>query len=426
MAAPEHVVLILAYHYPPDTAIGGARPYRFVKYLKRMGYGVHVIASASEGAREEDVTYLPDPFYATPHDGLGWEMERFCRRFFLQGGTGMRWARRAAKVGRAFIRENAGRRITLLSTFPPLGPHFAGYLIAGTEPVPWIADFRDPLGDLRTWQFATRLHKASLVVFERITMRRVDMIVANTDTAAAYFEREYPEKAGSLHVIWNGFDPEERVGSLPAPDRRGTVLTHTGTLYYGRTPVPVLESLQRLFDSGRLPVERVKIRLIGSAAPACLPAAEFVDHATTQGWLDLIPNAVPRDEAVAAMRGSDALLLLQPQSSLQVPGKLFEYLLTGHPILAFVPRGSPVEWILQNSGVTYSCVHPEDSRAEMDQAVLAFFQSDLRPALPNAWFEEHFNAERQTEQLHQLITKLHTHGSLDRAEAERQSKVTMS
>jgi len=407
MPARDDIVLILAYHYPPDRRIGGARPYRFAKYLKRLGYHVHVIAASHEGTPEPDVTYVPDPFYVMPRRGVASQMELFCRRFFLRGAEGLRWAWSAAEIGRAFIRENARHRITLFSTYPPIGTHLAAYLIAGTERVPYIADFRDPLGDLRAWHGATRMHKASLVLFERMIMKRVNMVIANTDAAATHFEREYPKKAGTVHVIWNGFDPEERFSPMATPDRHALVLTHTGALYRGRTAVPLLESLQRVFDGGRLAVDRVKVRLIGYAAASSLPDREFLDRAAKQGWLDLVNSHVPPDEAVAAMLGSDALLILQPQTALQVPGKLFEYLPTGRPILALAPRRSAIEWILKNSGVTYACVHPEDLPATMDDTIVAFFNSDLSPVFPNAWFEENFNAQRQVEGLHALITTLH-------------------
>jgi glycosyltransferase involved in cell wall biosynthesis len=407
MPARDDIVLIVAYHYPPDTAIGAVRPYRFAKYLKRLGFRIHVIAASHEGTPEPDVTYVPDPFYAMERRGLASWMELLCRRFFLRGADGLRWAWRVAEIGRAFIRENAEHRITLLSTYPPVGTHLAAYLIAGTERVPWIADFRDPLGDLRTLRSRTLLHKASVVLFERITMKRVDVVIANTDVAGMHFKSKYPKKAGNVQVIWNGFDPEERFGPMTIPQRRELILTHAGTLYEERTAVPLLESMQRVWDAGRVPVDGVKVRLIGSASGACLPNREFLDRAKRQGWLDLVTSPVPRDEALAAMRGSDALLIVQPQTALQVPAKLFEYLLTGRPILALVPRRSAVEWILKNSGVTYACVHPEDPPASMDDAIAAFLKSDLKTTYPNTWFEENFNAERQTEQLHQLITALH-------------------
>jgi hypothetical protein len=406
MAASDDIVLMFAYHYPPDPGIGGARPYRFSKYLKRLGYRVHVIAAPYEGMPEADATYLPDPFYATPRDGAGWQAERFCRRFLLPGASGLRWARRAAAAARDFIRENDGHRITLLSTFPPVGTHVAAFLAARTEPVPWIADFRDPMGDRRAWKGATWMHQNSLVALERILMKRVDVVIANTDSALEHFQRKYPERAASFHLIWNGFDPGDRFGPIMVPGRREITLTYTGTLYAGRTAAPVLESLQRLFDAGRLRPDRIKVRLIGSADLRCLPGQEFLDRAAKQGWLDL-REKVPRDEAITAMCSSDALLVVQPQTAVQVPGKIFEYLLTGHPILALVPRASPVEWILQNSGVPYCCVHPDQTRVEFDDTIAAFLSSDLRPEGPNAWFEANFNAARQAEELHELIAKLH-------------------
>jgi len=41
----ERRVLMLAYYFPPQNAIGAARPYRFARYLRRMGTPVSVICS---------------------------------------------------------------------------------------------------------------------------------------------------------------------------------------------------------------------------------------------------------------------------------------------------------------------------------------------------------------------------------------------
>ena len=41
-------ILIVAYYFPPGQEIGGARPYRFYKYLKRMGYECQVITASPQ------------------------------------------------------------------------------------------------------------------------------------------------------------------------------------------------------------------------------------------------------------------------------------------------------------------------------------------------------------------------------------------
>ena len=37
---PKPHVILIAYHFPPGPEMGAVRPYRFYKYLTRMGYRV--------------------------------------------------------------------------------------------------------------------------------------------------------------------------------------------------------------------------------------------------------------------------------------------------------------------------------------------------------------------------------------------------
>lgn len=92
----ERIVIMLAYHYPPDKAIGAERPYRFCKYLRRMGYRVHVISAADpREAPEPDTDYIPDPFVVRPRAGPGWYAEVAIRRIAMPGAVGVRWAHAA-------------------------------------------------------------------------------------------------------------------------------------------------------------------------------------------------------------------------------------------------------------------------------------------------------------------------------------------
>jgi hypothetical protein len=146
--------------------------------------------------------------------------------------------------------------------------------------------------------------------------------------------------------------------------------------------------------------------LIGSAQTECLPSPEFIHRAKTQGWLELVTETVPQREARQVARTSDGQLLLQPQSTTQVPGKLFEYLQIGRPILAFIQANSPSERLLAQSGVPYRCVYPGSTAEEIDEVVAAFFDLPSTAVAPSPWFEEHFNAECQTRMLDTIIRSL--------------------
>jgi hypothetical protein len=130
-----------------------------------------------------------------------------------------------------------------------------------------------------------------------------------------------------------------------------------------------------------------------------------LENGKTEGWLDLRNEKVPKREADKITGGSDGLLLLQPQSTLQVPGKLFEYLQIGRPILAYLARESPSERILALSGVPYRCVYPDGSPSEQDRVVAEFLAMPKANDATSAWFEEHFNAEHQTATLYDLVKR---------------------
>jgi hypothetical protein len=139
------LVLIFAYHFPPEEAIGGSRPFRFMKYLSRMGYACRVFTAADQARGNNlNTEYVPDPFVNSPRRGHSWQLERAVRKVCLPGEVGMQWSYRASRAARTYIRAHPSPCVKLFSTFPPLGPHLAAWQLACSEGLPWIADFRDP------------------------------------------------------------------------------------------------------------------------------------------------------------------------------------------------------------------------------------------------------------------------------------------
>jgi hypothetical protein len=185
------------------------------------------------------------------------------------------------------------------------------------------------------------------------------------------------------------------------------VVSHVGELYHGRNVTPILESIARLISANRLPKGSVRIRLIGPAQPECMPSREFIGRATRAGWLELVNERIPQADALQIACTSNALLLVQPRSTDQVPAKLFEYLQIGRPILAFLEANSATERILERSGVPYLCVYPGSPREAVDRVVGDFLDLPSLSVAPSPWFEEQFNAERQTRLLDSIIRWVH-------------------
>ena len=103
----------------------------------------------------------------------------------------------------------------------------------------------------------------------------------------------------------------------------------------------VLEQRTALADLG------VRIRLVGNGSETFREEAE-----QSQGVLELV-GFLPQAELGLIWRESSALLIFLPRSKGRlgwVPQKLYPYLASGHPILAFVPPGEARDYLSQAGG----------------------------------------------------------------------------
>jgi glycosyltransferase involved in cell wall biosynthesis len=406
-------VIVVSYYFPPDQAIGALRPFRFYKYLKRLGYTCEVITASEqpEGA-PADVTHIPDPtaaFWETGQKGpfsREAHFERVVRKFLVPGQVGIVWSQHASRAVRAAIRRKRGRKTVLISSYPPLGAHLVGLQSSLTSRIPWIADFRDPMSmapDLPAPSWRKRFTSRNL---EKLLFRRADAVIANVEAAAQAWASIYPWARHKLHLIWNGFDPDEKLRALPVSPTAEKVILHAGNLYAGRNANAVVESLARLRSRCPEHVAGVRLLLVGFIAPEAAGIdKEIYARAVAEGWLEM-RGLAPRDEAWRMTAQANGLLLLQPQSDIQVPGKLFEYLCVGRPILALAPTASPIEWILGRSGVPYVCIHPDDPAEIADAKLIDYLGLPDIPAPANNWFTERFDAFNQTRQLAAIIDGL--------------------
>lgn len=386
-------VLILTYFFPPDAEVGALRPYRFAKYLERLGFNIEVIAAGPNfrPATDGKLQRLRGDSFAYPSTLL----EKLCRKVFGVHGWGLVWSHRAGR--RATKSISSSGETVILSTSPPLAVHRAALIIKRTFPgIRWIADFRDPL----TSSFDAEGMWAPQ--FGRLLERRIlgatDLVIANTDLAAERWRERFPEYRSKFHVLWNGFDPEDPISASPLPDRPYRVLAHFGSLYKGRQPGRLLASLGRLIESGRLQSSTIRIRLVGSPRETLGCSLATIDKL---GCVEIV-DRVPRPEAQRLMATSDYLLLLDLEGQtdgLHVPAKVFEYLRIGRPILAYTCRNSALESVLERSGVSHACVYHTDADPQADEKLYEFLRLSSSPVEMTPSFQMDFSAPVQAARL---------------------------
>jgi glycosyltransferase involved in cell wall biosynthesis len=400
-------LLVFAYYFPPQNESGSQRPFRFVKHLARRGYLAHVVTRDSDGGpspwQHVIPTYNHDARHGWP--GLACASIRWLERI-LPYRDQLPWMPHAVAAARRVLAQYPVSAI--FSTSPPPGAHVAAWRIKRQFRIPWIADFRDPIWGnpfrSETWGGAYDS------LLERLIVSQADIVITNTDSSAELLRRRYPRLAQKIHLIWNGFDPEEVIGPEPIPARGYKVLLHAGSIYGGRHPGALLASLKRLNRSGLIAPGQLRVRLVGPIE-AGLPWLTGVNLPAliADGWVECTDRQIPQQEARCEMAQSDYLLLLDLNelgAGLQVPAKLFEYIRIGRPILAFTAGGSPVERILSGAGVPHVCVHEGCSPAEVDAKVADFLSLPSASTSPSPWFHQCFDATVQVEMLCALLRSL--------------------
>jgi glycosyltransferase involved in cell wall biosynthesis len=229
----------------------------------------------------------------------------------------------------------------IYSSAPPWTGQLVAAILQQVLRCPWVADFRDPWARAPWREDRYRFAIRGAAVLERLIVHRCDRIVfvasANRDDFAARYGASV---AAKFDVVPNGCDPAEFDGlRTPAGERNGPfVLLHAGSLYAGRTPVPLLKAVASALERGLVDRDRFRVRFLGVNAfdRHDLPATcrELgLDHV-----VEFLPR-VAREESLRAMMSASALLLLQPGHSVSVPAKVYEYMAAGRPILAIAEEG---------------------------------------------------------------------------------------
>lgn len=396
-------LLLLTYTFPPDNMAAAARPAHLYEYLPEHDYQPIVIASSNEGSLgvENRVYRVPSgnepPSIKTLSVLVRW-LTRYCAPYHDR----LPWAPHAAHAGMHLIRNR--KVAAVYSTSPFLTSHFAALWLKSKFGLPWIADFQDPVRDnpmrSRNWLFPYD----SLI--EKIIFRQADHLIANTDTVAAAWRERYPQWADKMSVLWNSFDPRDIIEVLQPPPRAHRVIAHVGGLYGQRHPGLVLSSLERLGISS----STLRVKLVGPIDSTILDRqqAQF-KRMRDCGVLEYENRMVPREEAKRETAEADYLLLLDlndSNASFQVPSKLLEYIRFGKPILAYTPTGSPVERILERSGIAYVTVDPAKAGSIEDQKVREFLSLSTAPQAPSAWFEQTLSAKREARILSGILNDL--------------------
>ena len=392
-------ILLIAFHFPPDAAIGAVRPAKFAKYLPEFGWEPIIYTlkerfyersdydkfePALKGFKIYRGTLIPGPLQA-----YSILKESMMRSHVVPGQSGTQgsspvhqspgrfkgllgsllrlpdenqgWVLNIAIEGYRISRQQ--KVDAFFTSGPPMSTHIGGALLKSITGIKWVADFRDPWV-AAPWEAIrphTRLTRYLNGMLESWVVHNADIILTTTESTAGYFKSIMNSGSkGKCVTIPNGYDDDDFgviTSTLPQKSSKIKVV-YTGSLYANRNPEPFFAALQALVNRGQLHEGKVEIELIGNCSFYRGMSVHDLSDRYGLGGIVRILDEMPYQACLDRMINANALLLFAQGQPDQIPGKVFEYLRINRPIFAIAEEGETKKILepISNAFV----INPED------------------------------------------------------------------
>lgn len=370
-------VLVIAYLFPPIANSGTQRPLKFTKYLGQHGWQPTVMTAAQFDGQRTDpglLEEMPAGLEVIRVPMLNERIADTIRKIGLHTrlanriADGVRWRWQARVTGPdmfALWRPTATRAALELFRTQPFDAIYAtGYpwtsLVIGRDVSratgrPLIADFRDPWASEDLYRDHRAPHEEEIAL-ERSVVEQASSVLTVSATFTRRLRASYPDLADAkFQTITNGFDPEDI--ALPVQERPSGGrfrIAFAGVWKEGYNPAPLYDVIEWLMRSQ--PELLNGVELIAAGFPP--------GEAHRRGLSEYIREVgvLPHRDAVALMHSADLLFMTNASGARQqlaVPGKLYEYLATGKPVLALTDPDGDAARTLRRVGGGVS-VSPDD------------------------------------------------------------------
>jgi glycosyltransferase involved in cell wall biosynthesis len=370
-------VLIITYYWPPSGGSGVQRWLKFAKYLPEAGWEPVIFTPENPDFDLKDETLLkeispnlevirfpiwePYQLFAKvkkrgkSHPGRILEQQKkgflekvaiWLRANLLVPDPRMFWVKPSVQFLNQLLHE--GQFQAIITTGPPHSLHLIGQKLKQKHRIPWLADFRDPWSQ---WEFLDTLPMMSFIrkrheALERKVLQQADGVVTISPT----FQRDLEKLSGrKIDLITNGYDIADIPTDFhPRPKLAKRLhLVYTGIIDAIRNPLPLMQALKAEFE---VEGEEVSWTFVGKVSEQVQQQVE------ADSWLQAhihFAGYVPHHQVFEFYSHTDALVLILTDTKNakgNIPGKLFEYLATGLPVLALGdPKGDSSK-ILSQAG----------------------------------------------------------------------------
>jgi len=374
-------ILLISYYFPPLALGGVKRPYALYKYLPEYSYDVTVLTVKNIFYPEYDysrrLSGFENPIIRTGSFDparlmylLGFRRQKRSTiklpaqtsLFFPDSKKGWIWfALRAAKKVIEDYNISA-----IITSSPPPSAHIIGMKLKDTFNIPWIADFRDFWFSLpieKVYSSPDQILKAEAL--KKSFFDKADELVCVNNGIRNYL--------GRGEVIMNGaeIDDTKSWRSDRKRDDAKFIVGILGTINYLCPIEPLFKAINLLIRENSSLKDNFSILHVGNIdreSINLIDKYDLHDNVSLHGYL-------PAKTAIEVLSGSDMLYLSVNEFDNYhiLPGRIFDYLVSGLPILGVVPEDSDAAALLNE--YKYGKVVQHGAIEKMSQYIINIYEN---------------------------------------------------
>lgn len=428
-------VLIITYYWPPSGGAGVQRWLKFVKYLRKYDWEPVIytplnpefpaIDSTLEKEIPENIQIIQTPIWEPyqlykkiigaskdqkvnasgfiSEKKVPGKMQRFSiwlrGNFFIPDARKF-WIKPSVKFLSKWLQNN--QIDAIVSTGPPHSMHMIANALKEKTGIPWIADFRDPWTNIDFYHelYLTKWADKKHHELELDILNNADVVVVVSESMKTDFlkikQRDYT-------VITNGFDRSD-TDHIKVPVDTYFSVAHIGSMARTRNPENLWIAMKELTDSLPGFANDLVINLVGSVDYAVI---DSINKHGLGGSLKRIEYQ-PHDKIIEIQKRSAILLLIindTPNAKVILPGKLFEYMASGRPILCIGPYDGDSAKVISSTNAG-KVIHKDDLQDMVDYLRKAYLSFKNSESVVDTRNIDKYSREQLTGEMAQLLNKI--------------------
>lgn len=310
-------------------------------------------------------------FASNKDDSFKGKISRFLRGNFFIPDPRKGWNRHALKKAIELIDIEKINHI--ITTSPPHSTQLIGLKLAKKYPgIRWIADLRDPWTNIYYYDlfYPSRIARRLDLAYEKAVLENASIITTVGPSLGKLFESKIPHLKEKIKVIHNGYDEADFVNEESLNPQQ-FIISYTGTLSESYPVEGFIRAIQKVLSEG----QKVSVKFTGHISDTlkgCFISAIGKEN------LEFNPYADHKTVIKQMLLSSMQLLVLakDPQNRSFLPGKLFEYIASGKPILCLGPVDGDSAQILENGG--YGKCFDYNDAGSMAEYILSSIKSGIQ------------------------------------------------